>query len=157
MLTFTQIGTSLSATDIWTLEYRYNNICSNFDHSSGATEFSGNARINGGTAYRHSSTTTISLGTAPALTLGVSDGTYNSSGPQAFWVMTMSPVSNPYSGFSFGLTALSSIAASVFASVSFSNVDDASGLLGGYLGIQSGPITYGASSFALSRGGSCPV
>lgn len=157
MLTFTSIGTSVSTTDIWALEFRYANVCTNFDHTSGATFFGGNARINGGTAYGVSGSTSQSLGTAPSLVLGVSDSSFDTIGTVAYWIMTMSPIANPYSAFSHSASALTALAASMIASLTFTDVNGGFGQVAGYLGNQSGPITFGFEGLNLTRGGSCPV
>jgi hypothetical protein len=156
MLTFTSIGTWTSS-GIWTLEFRYGNICTNFDHSPSATAFSGNARINGGTAYRYTLTNTQQIGTAPAIILGIEFSSFIPSASVAYWNMTASPFPNPYSTFTYDGTALSSLAASMLASVSFTDSDNAFGNLFGYLGHFGGPISFGMEPMILGRGGSCPV
>jgi hypothetical protein len=164
MLTFTALGTSISSSsETWTLEFRYADICTNFDHPSGATSFSGNGRINTGEAFRiftDSSfiATSISIGTAPAMVLGLQDATYQLTG-SATWTFTGIGFANPYGGFyTHNGTLIGSVLAASLIAYGFQPVSSSFfGEIFGEMGNTDGPISFGSAPFLLSRGGSCPV
>jgi hypothetical protein len=173
MLTVPFLGTSLAlrtvsgstVTDNWTLQFRYSEMCTNFDHANGGTSFTGKARLRGD-AFRVGSqffpvTTFVeqSLGNAPSLIMTLVDSTYVPANSEGSWSMTVTNVANPFSA-QYTYTPLITnidVDAQVFATL------NGTGCQGGMVAIfeaNDGEDLGGSkSAFQLTRGNLsvCPI
>ena len=169
MLTISNLGTQLEVsntlTTIWTLQFQYYNICTNFDHDGTSSNFTGRARLCGnavrvGTQFS-TSLAPQPLGPAPTLTMTVVSASYFSAISIGHWLMTVENVANPFgTSYLYSTFAVTQIQGSVACiSVSFQSADQCVGEIHGNFDGNHGQGfgDEGVGVFELTRGGFCPV
>lgn len=156
MLTFHGLGTSYGS-NTYTLEFRYGEVCTDFQFPDDDPYSGGKALIYQGTAYSvlYSTFTTVgtamSIGTAPPLTVTVSD-VYSSTS-----IGLTGGAAVPYTQFSLNSISLTANLDSLGTSGTF-----VTGYIYGYYSRYSGASYLGGNStnnapFTLDRGFACPV
>lgn len=153
MLTFYGLGTSYGS-NTYTLEFRYGEVCTDFQFPDDDPYSGGKALIYQGTAYSvsylSSTTTAMAFGTAPPLTVTVND-VYSSTS-----IGLTGGAVVPYTQFSLNSISLTANLDSLGTSGTL-----VTGTIYGYYSMYSGSSYSGNSTnnapFTLDRGFACPV
>ncbi len=152
MLTLGFLGSSFSYGSTYILEFRYGEVCTDFQFPDDNPYTGGKALVYQGTAYASNAGMSSSIGTAPPLTVTVTDAFSTTSIGLTGGAMV------PYSQFT-----LDSISVSVdLTSLQTTGMDQVSGSIRAYYTLYSGMCTMGGTStsaapFTLDRGVGCPV
>lgn len=172
MLTISYVGTSVGLetistsvlTHTWTLQFRYNGICTNFNHDGTSGTFTGRARLTGEAWKVDNLNSSVSsmIGAAPSLVMTVYETSYIPSFSVGSWGMTVTNVANPFSSsYTGATTTFAAIDAEVHCRpVSFVASGSVQGDITGDFNVHLGESLGDSGNdtgFQMSRGGSCPV
>jgi len=152
------LGTSVGTdSTTWTLMFRYGSFCTQFVHDGSSQNFTGKALLRGH-ALNVGDGFTVSIGTAPPLTMTVVSAIYTTTlGTTApYFLASFSNVPNPYSTYTpYHATLSGSFAAQTIALVGETCVH---GEIYGTIVSGSDELVNNGNVFInISRGGSCPV
>lgn len=167
MLTISNLAsTTFQTSTSGFLHYRYDHLCTNFDHNASETSFSGDRALLTGNAVGYvyvsgSFVTTSVFGSAPPLTLTVGTGTYNTAASTGAALLTGSLTTFPFvSEFTSSGTPYTMLRASVlFTSMTAGSLGAEGYMLGTFTASGSSETVSvsGAAYFSLTRPGNCPV